>query len=273
MGKKKHDEEHENAERWLLTYADLITLLLAFFIVMYSMSKVDAKKFGAMAQALQSVLHGKGMDVMKGEGNLMVAPPEAGGPMKIGDLKLLQSQINKLARDMGLKDKITADMDSRGLVIRISESTFFDPGSADLKPEAMNVLDAITVILKSIPNHIRFEGHTDNVPIKTPKYPSNWELSVSRATTCVRYLIEHHNFSPDKISALGYGEYRPIAGNDTSEGRAKNRRVDIVILSWEDRMNEPKAKDSKVENNEKIEENSPGTEKNSESKVDTFSLH
>jgi len=273
LGKKKHDEEHENAERWLLTYADLITLLLAFFIVMYSMSKVDAKKFGAVAQALQAVLHGKGVEMLKGQGNLVVAPPDAGGPMKIGDLKLLQSQINKIARDMGLKDKISADMDSRGLVIRISESAFFDQGSADLKPEAMTVLDALSVILKSIPNHIRFEGHTDNLPINTPKFPSNWELSVSRATTCVRFLIERHAFPPEKISALGYGEYRPIASNGTFEGRAKNRRVDIVVLSWEDRLKEPKGLGKENSDTLNFEEISADTEKISETKIDTLSLH
>lgn len=273
MGKKKHDEEHENAERWLLTYADLITLLLAFFIVMYSMSKVDAKKFGAVAQALQAVLHGKGVEMLKGQGNLVLAPPEAGGPMKIGDLKLLQAKINKIAKDMGLKDKISADMDGRGLVIRISESAFFDQGSADLKPEAMTVLDALSVILKSVPNHIRFEGHTDNLPISTPKFPSNWELSVSRATTCVRYLIEHHEFPPDKISALGYSEYRPIASNSTFEGRAKNRRVDIVVLSWEDRLKEPKAAAKAAKDSLALEDISIDTEKISESKIDTFSLH
>jgi chemotaxis protein MotB len=241
LGKKKQEADHENEERWLLTYADLITLLLAFFIIMYSMSKLDAKKFGAVAKALQEVLHGRSTSVLKGEASLLASPPEGGGALKIGDLKLLQSKINSLAKDMGMKDKISADMDSRGLVIRISESAFFDAGFADLKPDAMKVLDAISVILKTIPNHIRFEGHTDNTPINTPKFPSNWELSVSRATTCVRYLIEHHEFPPDKISALGYGEYRPLASNNTAEGRAKNRRVDIVVLSWENRLNEPKA--------------------------------
>jgi len=230
LGKKKHDEEHENAERWLLTYADLITLLLAFFIVMYSMSKVDAKKFGAVAQALQAVLHGKGVEMLKGQGNLVVAPPDAGGPMKIGDLKLLQSQINKIARDMGLKDKISADMDSRGLVIRISESAFFDQGSADLKPEAMTVLDALSVILKSIPNHIRFEGHTDNQPIKFSGWKSNWELSAARALSVLHYLADAGRLSPDRLSAIGYGEYRPVATNDAKEGRQLNRRVEVVIL-------------------------------------------
>jgi len=236
--KKKHDEEHENAERWLLTYADLITLLLAFFIVMYSMSKVDAKKFGAMSQALQTILHGKGTSILKGDANLK-GIEDGGGALKIGDLKLLQVKIKKMAKDMGLEGKIDASMDDRGLVVRVSESAFFDPGSADLKGVARDVLDVISDLLREFPNHIRIEGHTDNMPIRTEKYPSNWELSVNRSTVCVRYLIEQHSFPPERISALGYGEYRPIATNGDDIGRAKNRRVDIVVLSWENRLNEP----------------------------------
>lgn len=244
--KNKHDSEHENLERWLLTYADLITLLLAFFIVMYSMSKIDAKKFGAVAQALQTVLHGKGQSILKGDANL-AAPDDAGGALKIGDLKILQTRINQIAKELGLEDKIKATEDQRGLIIRISESAFFDPGSADLKPQAAEVLDIITGLLIEIPNHIRFEGHTDNLPIKTDKFPSNWELSVSRATNCVRYLIEKHHFPPVRISALGYGEYRPVAANDNTAGRSKNRRVDIVVLSWENRLNEPGVEESEKE--------------------------
>ncbi len=243
MGRKKKGEgEHENLERWLLTYADLITLLLAFFIVMYSMSKVDAKKFGAMTQALQSILHGKGIAVLQGQANL-VSTTTPGGALKVGDLKLLQTKITKMAKEMGLQDKINAGMDQRGLVIRISESAFFDPGRAELKPDAIKVLDIISGLLIQIPNHIRIEGHTDNVPISTEKFPSNWELSVNRATVCVRYLIEKHNFPPEKISALGYGEYRPIADNGTLEGRGKNRRVDIVVLSAEEGHSEPSTAD------------------------------
>ena len=258
MGKKKHDSEHENLERWLLTYADLITLLLAFFIVMYSMSKVDAKKFGAMSQALQTILRGKGSSVLKGEASLK-GIEDGGGALKIGDLKLLQVKIKKMAKDMGLEGKIDATMDDRGLVIHVSESAFFDQGSAELKPEAAKVLDGIAGLLKDIPNHVRIEGHTDNKPIKTERYPSNWELSVNRATVCVRFLIERHEFPPERISALGYGEYRPIASNTDDTGRAKNRRVDIVVLSWESRHDEPKGEEETTGQQEK---NSPIVKKN-----------
>lgn len=206
------------------------------------MSKVDAKKFGAMTQALQSILRGKGIAVLDGQANL-VSTTSPGGALKVGDLNLLQTKIIKMAKDIGLQDKIIATMDERGLVIRISESAFFDPGSADLKTEAKSVLDVIDTLLQEIPNHVRIEGHTDNIPIRTNKFPSNWELSVNRATVCVRYLIERHGFPPVKISALGYGEYRPIADNGNVAGRAKNRRVDIVVLTAEGRHEEPKSPD------------------------------
>ncbi len=158
-----------------------------------------------------------------------------------------------MAKDMGLEGKIDASMDDRGLVVRVSESAFFDPGSADLKGVARDVLDVISDLLRDFPNHMRIEGHTDNMPIRTEKYPSNWELSVNRATVCVRYLIERHSFPPERISALGYGEYRPIATNGDDTGRAKNRRVDIVVLSWESRLNEP----GREENSQAQEEISP----------------
>jgi chemotaxis protein MotB len=203
-----------------------------------------------MAQALQTILHGRGASVLRGEASFNT-PDNSGGPLRIGDLKLLQQKINKMARDMGLEDKIDASMEERGLVIRISESAFFDLGSADLKPGAVRVLDVISGLLLQIPNHVRIEGHTDNVPIRTAKFPSNWELSTSRATNCVRYLIEQHAFPPERISALGYGEYRPVADNNVDAGRARNRRVDIVVLTWESRLNEPEGKEIPSQNQEK----------------------
>ncbi len=239
--KSKGEGEHENLERWLLTYADLITLLLAFFIVMYSMSKIDAKKFGQMTEALNTILRGRGTSVLKGQANFTNLDG-GGGAMKIGDLMVIQEKINKMAAERGLGDKIKASMEKRGLIIHISESAFFDLGSADLKPQALDVLNIITDMLLEIPNDVRVEGHTDNTPIKYGKrYPSNWELSVTRATNCVRYMIDSRKFPPMKISALGYSEYRPIATNDTEVGRSRNRRVDIVVLSWDSKKDEPSA--------------------------------
>jgi chemotaxis protein MotB len=238
MARKKHEEEHENLERWLLTYADLITLLLAFFIIMYSMSKIDAKKFGAMAAAFQSVLRG-GASVLKGDAIVMPNDDLGAGPLQVGDLKLLEAEIKRVTNELKQKTKISTEVGERGLIIHITESALFQPGKAYLTPGAMKALDVLAEVIRNVPNDIRIEGHSDDTPIHTAEFPSNWELSTARATQVVRYLIEKHNFSPVKISAMGYAEYRPLFPNDTPENRAKNRRVDIIILSPKKLLDEP----------------------------------
>jgi chemotaxis protein MotB len=239
MGKKKKQHEEENLERWLLTYADLITLLLAFFIVMYSMSKVDAKKFGAMAQALNSVLRG-GSSVFKGEAVIKPNDDTGAGPLKVGDLKMIETKIKQIAEEQNISAEISSKIDERGLVVHILETAFFDLGKADLKSNAKRILDLFAKEFIHIPNHIRIEGHTDITPIHTERFPSNWELSTARATEVVRYLVEKREFPPTRISALGYGEYRPLVANDTEKHKAQNRRVDVVVLALKDSKFEPK---------------------------------
>jgi chemotaxis protein MotB len=232
------EDDNENLERWLLTYSDLITLLLAFFIIMYSISQVDLHKFKRVTDALNVVLDGKQNQKQAGMGNdFKVAPIKNRDPK--GDLLVLQKNIDEIARKMQMGLQISTQLQKRGLVIHISESAFFDPGKADLKPQAMEIFNLLATEFLKIPNQIRIEGHTDNLPINTPKFPSNWELSTARATNCLRYLVEKHQFPPERISALGYAEYRPIATNSTLEGRNKNRRVDIVVLAPEDGLIEP----------------------------------
>ena len=238
MIRRKKEEEHENLERWLLTYADLITLLLAFFIVMYSMSKVDAKKFGMMAAAFQSVLKG-GASVLKGDAIILPNDDLGAGPLRVGDLKLLQARVKRVTDELRESGKITAEMEGRGLVIHMTENALFQPGKAYLTPTAMKTLDGLAEVIRDVPNDIRVEGHTDNSPINTPEFPSNWELSTARATQVVKYLVEKHALSPAKVSAMGYAEYRPMFPNDSPENRAKNRRVDIIILSPKDLLEEP----------------------------------
>jgi chemotaxis protein MotB len=232
------EDDNENLERWLLTYSDLITLLLAFFIIMYSISQVDLRKFKRVTDALNVVLDGNQNQKQAGMNNeFKIAPIKNHDPM--GDLLNLQKNIDEIAKKMQLGLQINTQLQKRGLVIHISESAFFDPGKADLKPQAMIIFDLLAAEFLKIPNHIRIEGHTDNLPINTPKFPSNWELSTARATNCLRYLVEKHQFPPERISALGYAEYRPIATNGTIDGRNKNRRVDIVVLAPEDGLIEP----------------------------------
>jgi len=234
--KRKNDDGHENTERWLLTYADLITLLLAFFIVMYSMSRIDAKRFGKMAEALNGVLKG-GTTVFK---NLTDDEILKGhGLLKLGDLNMIQKQIEEKFDAVQRQDDVQTEITERGLVVHILESALFKEGSAKLEPRAMEVLNIIYEKIAPLPNHVRIEGHTDDRTINTPMFPSNWELSTTRATQVVRYFVDNYGMPPDKISALGYGEYRPVRPNNSIENRAKNRRVDIVILTMELSLKEP----------------------------------
>lgn len=255
MSKRKRTIDHENTDRWLLTYADLLTLLLGFFVIMYSMSRIDAKRFGKMAEGLQGVFHGKESTEERSSGALDLGA----GVLKVGDLKLLQQQVAGLARYAGddrasssggditaahLPPEITTEIDERGLVIHVLESALFESGKAELKARAEKMLDQLYKQIKNLPNHIRVEGHTDNRPISTFRYPSNWELSTARAAAVVRYLTEKDHFPTQRISALGYGEYRPLAPNDSPANMARNRRVDIVILTPALSKLEPESKDA-----------------------------
>ncbi len=232
---RKNFEDSNNQERWLLTYADLITLLLAFFIVMYAMSQVDAKKFGKMTEALNGVLKGGQSVINKG-----ATDPIAGvGILKLGDLNVIQKQLAKRFKGAGKNEEVQTEITERGLVVHIMESALFKEGSAALLNKTTEILDIIYDGIKDRPNHIRIEGHTDDRNIQSTIYPSNWELSTSRATSVVRYFIDNYNFPSNKLSALGYSEFRPIKPNNTIENRAKNRRVDIVILTMDLSLKEP----------------------------------
>ena len=232
--RRRKIEDKENLERWLLTYADLITLLLAFFVVMYSMSRIDAKQFGKITEALNSILKG-GPSVLEGD----MTDKTGHGLLKLGNLNMIQRRIEERFARMGRKDELQTEVTERGLVIHIMESALFPVGEAKLQPRARQVLDLVAEEIKPLPNHMRIEGHTDDRPINTPVYPANWELSTARATSVVRYFIDEHGIPPDRISALGYGEYRPRRPNNSIENRAANRRVDVVVLTMELTLKEP----------------------------------
>lgn len=228
MAKRVHHEEHENAERWLLTYADLITLLLAFFIVMYSMSQVDSKKFGAVSTALKRVLSGGGL-LLKGESGTVIAPRESSVPTESQELKLVLGKVQAELESRHLAGKVRLSHDARGVVLSLGESLLFESGQAELSVAAQALLDTVSDLVVVFPNEVRVEGHTDNVPMHNQHFDSNWELSAARATAVVRYLIESKRMPPYQLSAAGYGEFRPAMPNDIPEHRAMNRRVDFVI--------------------------------------------
>jgi chemotaxis protein MotB len=238
MKRRKHNEEHENAERWLLTYADLITLLLAFFIMMYVFSKKDAQKYDEVASHLKTIFSGG--TGLAGKGSVTAASP-IDMPSKgasSGEIKRqLESELMDSNRNKPGGENISVLSDERGIVIRVLDKAFFDEGKAELKDGAKGALDKIVPIIKSVDNHVRIEGHTDNVPIKTNEFKSNWELSVRRATEVVRYFVEKRGLPPDRISATGYAEYRPIVQNNSPKNKSLNRRIEIIVVKSNEKQN------------------------------------
>lgn len=230
-----------NAPGWMLTYGDLVTQILIFFVLLFSFSNVDQGKFGSAMISLQGalgVLPGTTTIVDTGTGGGTGSTQPTMTQADMGQLEQAQKLIQEgLGATEGVETTIEGD---RGLVVRMKDSILFDSGQADLKPAAMAVLDKLAGTLRQLPNQVRIEGHTDNRPISTAKYPSNWELSTARATNVIRYLIEHSGLSPKRLSAAGYGEYRPVSDNGTDAGRADNRRVDIVLLPITFSATEPK---------------------------------
>ena len=265
--KRLHEEEHDNVERWLVSYADFITLLFAFFVTMYAISRVDEKKLGTVVESLQKALGSTiFMQVSRPDPGVFhstsqpidTALVQSPGEKEQGaikeDFEKLAAEIKKKMEE-GIKNsgeraetslsQLKFIIDKRGLILRFSEHFFFDSGEASIRPEVIPMLNVLAQSLEKIPNHIRIEGHTDSVPISTLRFPSNWELSTARATSIVRYFLTRFEFAPNQLSAAGYGEFRPIASNQAAEGRTQNRRVDIVILSAKERESEPEARGAK----------------------------
>jgi|SRR5680860_14707 len=276
--KREHEAEKENGERWLLTYSDLITLLMIFFVVLYSMSKVDAQKFQAIADSLNKALGGgtpskielsvspagpslfqtgtpSSKTTIPGNGTdpnntAYVKPDTTAGQgnatAEIMSIDAIKAKLDKFAADNGIQMKLISSIEERGLVVSIQDTLLFESGSAIITAQARAILEKISTVLATEPNQIKVEGHTDNLPINTAQFPSNWELSVIRATNVVE-IIQHDGITPDRLSATGYGEYRPISSNDTAAGRAKNRRIDLIILRSKYDVTEPSSQASLAE--------------------------
>jgi chemotaxis protein MotB len=261
--RRRRVEEHEEEggmERWLLTYADMITLLMVLFIVLFSIGQLDLKKFEELREGLNEqfgtptpaigeaagaagVLDGGVQAAGDGLGSEEEERFEAALDQLISEnveiredveaLEATQQQVQGTLEGAGLGDQVTYRLEPRGLVLNIvSDDVLFDSGRADLKPEGKLVLDGIAVALNGIPNEITVEGHTDNRPLNGGfPYPTNWELSTGRATSVVRYFVEQRAVDPTRISGTGYGEYQPIVPNDNAFNQARNRRVEIVVMS------------------------------------------
>jgi chemotaxis protein MotB len=249
---KKRRPEHSNHERWLVSYADFITLLFALFVVLYASSQVDKRKAGRLAEAIQAAFQQLG--VFQGTGSA-VAPFGKNGTA-IEKLELAdQSQILSSEKDMltssegalSLQDtrqliekalapeiqrnEVSMSLRREGLVVSLKEIGFFDSGSASIRPASFDAIGRLVEVLRQRPEDLRVEGHTDDVPIHNARFSSNWELSTSRATGLINLLITRFALSPERLSAAGYGQFHPVASNDTAAGRGQNRRLDVVILA------------------------------------------
>jgi chemotaxis protein MotB len=255
MAKRKHSGGeggggHETAGmmRWLVTYADMITLLLALFIMLYAISSLDIQRFKALIEEFQALFAGGGTTsvVSGGRGMLRLGAPESQKPLvvplipgKKPEMHDEEETLEKFVERRGLEGKVLVHREERGLVVSLlTDGIFFEKGSAELSEEAKRVLREIAPVLKSSGRFIRVEGHTCDLPIHTPKFLSNWELSVARAVNVVRYLVEC-GVPAGRLSAVGYGEFRPMVPNTSEENRRLNRRVDIVLLTESAQKAEP----------------------------------
>ncbi|WP_251860479.1 flagellar motor protein MotB [Clostridium sp. Marseille-Q2269] len=240
--KKSGGGDEIRGDEWLGTYSDTITLLLTFFILLYSFSSVDAKKFQQVASAMQVAMTGQSGNTIVDYSLKNGDVPLVGETTKMGrekglngksDSKEIYDEVNKFIDKNNLKDSIKVKEDGRGVVIQLRDNVLFETAKADIKPQSKQIMDKINGLILTLPNEVIIEGHTDNVPIKNDVYGSNWELSTARSVNVLRYFVETKKQNPTRFTAAGYGEYRPIAENNSDANRAKNRRVNIVIVSKE----------------------------------------
>ncbi|HEY1649068.1 MAG TPA: flagellar motor protein MotB [Terracidiphilus sp.] len=246
MSPRPH-KSHVAQERWLVSYADFITLLFAFFVVLYASATADQKKQAEMSDSINSAFRALGIfpsAARKPSGAAAVAGTEKPVvPVNIimgedvlapararSDLDRMRRELTQTLSNQIAGHTVAIQMGHDGLVISLREAGFFASGSAKPQSETLPTLRQIATCLKDSSYQVRIEGHTDNLPIHTPEFDSNWELSTMRATRIARIFLDQHLIGPDRLSAAGYAEFHPVASNDTAEGRSENRRVDIVVL-------------------------------------------
>lgn len=252
MARRKRHQAHENHERWLVSYADFITLLFAFFVVMFASSQADKSKAQRFSAGLNEALEGSGTAgivakvaavlggtidnvgqgnaLMKGPGGAQRATKDSPSDEVLELIPSLEKLREELRREIA-EGKLELSLDPRGLVVSLRQAAFFPSGEDVIDPATYPILETIAELLNSRTNRIRMEGHTDAVPIRTARFPSNWELSSARAIAMLRLLSERFQVDPMRLSVAGFADTTPVASNETDDGRAHNRRVDIVILS------------------------------------------
>lgn len=239
---RKGRDDKKGAPAWMVTYSDLMTLILVFFVLLFSMSQIDVEKFKALAESFndRAIFNFSSSIVPSDPSSSQSSSPNTikgsvGEKAKQDDSKEVDKlsqavqEIQAFLEKNGLTDVISAERNERGVVLVLQEKVLFDSGQATILPEAKPFLDKVGELLSGLSNPVKIEGHTDNRPISTYRYPSNWELSGARASSVVRYFIERHQLEPRRFTSVGYGETRPIVPNTNEQNWQKNRRVEIVI--------------------------------------------
>ena len=258
MARKKHAAEHENHERWLVSYADFITLLFAFFVVMFASSQTDKFKAQQVSDSVKSALEKGGVAAAvheilggtvdeRGKGNAMLRGPGGTEPKLLAEKQVIAELLPSMnylthALEQEIKDgKIEVHLEPRGLVVSLRQATFFPSGEDTLDPVTFDSIDKIAATIEKLPNSVRLEGHTDSRPIHTARFRSNWELSAARSIAMLELLSTRYKIPRERMGIAGYADTIPTDSNDTEEGRAHNRRVDVVILNQQVVMPDPRA--------------------------------
>jgi len=246
MAKRKEPEGKKGLDEWMGTYGDMVTLLLCFFVLLFSMATIDAAKFAQVAASFSSVnkitiMESASSSILESLGNGIVQMPQVQGDASeeneekdkaTEELVKMASDFKTYFAQQNLQDKIDVEQNEQYITLNFKDGILFDSGKAELKTEALGALDIVSNELAKYPeNNVKIEGHADNMPINTPRFPNNWYLSSARAISVAMYFTDTKGFSPERISAEGYGEFRPKVPNDTPENRSINRRVEIKILS------------------------------------------
>ena len=223
--RQKQTESSGGSPAWMTTFSDLMSLLLTFFILLFSMSTISPDKFNNVATSFQSVLTGSTSTSIINDDQSMAEFTE-----EMMKNRGLYNKVSEYLEHGDLGNNVSVSMNAKGVFVEMKDAILFEPGSASLKPEGIDVLKQLEGLINDFNNELVIEGYTDDVPMSSPRFPTNWELSTARAVSVVRYLTEVENVDPERLSAVGYGEYRPIVPNDSVENRTSNRRVNILII-------------------------------------------
>ncbi len=241
MARKKKCEDCPVSEAWLTSWADMMSLLLVFFMVLYAMANTDLKNFAEVAASLRAAFNSLGTAqtsiIGTSHGGATAPSTTTSAPLFFQTLPPRQRDFNRvstelavLAKQLDVGGEIDVNLTLEGMIISLSNELAFKPGSTELRPEAKIVLDKVADFLRNSDNKIRVEGNTDDIPPNDPRYPTNWDLSVARAVSIVRYLSEEDGIAPNRLTAAGNGEFNPVVPNVDPKSRAKNRRADLVII-------------------------------------------